>query len=87
METIQGFKADESAGTRLAVWGWTWNYVKDHPGGGGIAFRATHPMVLRKAAHRPFRRRSGNLPGDGGSRAFVEQRRRILRRGRPVRPC
>jgi probable O-glycosylation ligase (exosortase A-associated) len=36
MDTIKEYKADESAGTRLAVWGWTWNYAKDHPFGGGF---------------------------------------------------
>ena len=28
METIQGYQADESANTRLAVWGWTLEYVQ-----------------------------------------------------------
>ncbi|MBR0553796.1 putative O-glycosylation ligase, exosortase A system-associated [Stakelama marina] len=36
METIKTYKSDESASTRLAVWGWTLNYVKDHPFGGGF---------------------------------------------------
>ncbi|MEJ5976771.1 putative O-glycosylation ligase, exosortase A system-associated [Novosphingobium sp. PS1R-30] len=36
MNTIENHKADQSASTRLAVWGWTWNYAKDHPGGGGF---------------------------------------------------
>jgi hypothetical protein len=46
MDTIQGFKADESAGTRLAVWSWTWNYVLDHPGGGGFeAYRQNRIQV------------------------------------------
>jgi probable O-glycosylation ligase (exosortase A-associated) len=36
METIQGYQADSSASTRLAVWKWTWGYVKDHPAGGGF---------------------------------------------------
>lgn len=36
MDTIKEYKADESAGTRLAVWAWTWNYAKDHPMGGGF---------------------------------------------------
>jgi probable O-glycosylation ligase (exosortase A-associated) len=46
METIQGFKADESAGTRLAVWGWTWNYALDHPMGGGFeAYRQNRIQV------------------------------------------
>jgi len=36
MHTIQGYQSDVSAGTRLAVWKWTWNYVQDHPFGGGF---------------------------------------------------
>lgn len=36
MNTIKTYEADESASTRLAVWGWTWNYVKQHPFGGGF---------------------------------------------------
>lgn len=40
METIKTYQADESASTRLAVWGWTLDYVHDHPFGGGFdAFR------------------------------------------------
>ena len=36
MDTIQSYQADESASTRLAVWAWTWDYVQDHPFGGGF---------------------------------------------------
>lgn len=36
MKTIQGYKSDASAGTRLAVWAWTWDYAKEHPLGGGF---------------------------------------------------
>lgn len=36
MDTIKDYKADESASTRLAVWKWTWDYVKEHPFGGGF---------------------------------------------------
>lgn len=36
MNTIENNKADQSASTRLAVWGWTWGYAKDHPFGGGF---------------------------------------------------
>jgi len=36
METIQGYKSDQSASTRVAVWAWTWEYVKDNPFGGGF---------------------------------------------------
>lgn len=36
MGTIAGYQADASAGTRLAVWRWTWDYAKANPGGGGF---------------------------------------------------
>jgi putative inorganic carbon (hco3(-)) transporter len=36
METIQDYKKDESAATRIAVWKWTWEFVQDHPMGGGF---------------------------------------------------
>lgn len=36
MSTIKTYKADESASTRLAVWGWTWEYAKEYPLGGGF---------------------------------------------------
>ncbi len=40
MDTITEYKADSSASTRIAVWKWTYEYVKLHPMGGGFdAFR------------------------------------------------
>lgn len=36
MSTIKGYQSDASASTRLAVWGWTWDYVRDNPLGGGF---------------------------------------------------
>jgi probable O-glycosylation ligase (exosortase A-associated) len=36
MDTITAYQGDNSAGTRLAVWRWTWDYVQDHPLGGGF---------------------------------------------------
>ena len=36
MSTIQSYQQDESAATRVAVWKWTWEYVKQHPLGGGF---------------------------------------------------
>ncbi|HEU0065898.1 MAG TPA: putative O-glycosylation ligase, exosortase A system-associated [Sphingomonas sp.] len=36
METIKSYDADQSASTRLAVWAWTLDYVRDHPFGGGF---------------------------------------------------
>jgi probable O-glycosylation ligase (exosortase A-associated) len=46
METIGTYQADESASTRLAVWGWTLEYVGDHPFGGGFdAYRGNRLAV------------------------------------------
>lgn len=46
MGTISTYQADESASTRLAVWGWTWEYVKEHPLGGGFeAYRQNRLRV------------------------------------------
>lgn len=36
MSTIENHQGDESAATRVAVWKWTLDYVKEHPGGGGF---------------------------------------------------
>ncbi|MEP2987605.1 MAG: putative O-glycosylation ligase, exosortase A system-associated [Parasphingorhabdus sp.] len=36
MQTLENIEADESASTRLAVWGWTIDYVKENPLGGGF---------------------------------------------------
>lgn len=36
MSTIDNPQADESAFTRIAVWKWTWEYVQQHPLGGGF---------------------------------------------------
>ncbi|WP_336973499.1 putative O-glycosylation ligase, exosortase A system-associated [Sphingobium aromaticiconvertens] len=48
MQTIENHNSDESASTRLAVWSWTIDYVKAHPGGGGfdnyLANSFTYPM-------------------------------------------
>jgi probable O-glycosylation ligase (exosortase A-associated) len=45
MSTIQTYEADSSASTRLAVWAWTWDYVQEHPFGGG--FEAYRQNKLR----------------------------------------
>ncbi|MBN8808524.1 MAG: putative O-glycosylation ligase, exosortase A system-associated [Sphingomonas sp.] len=43
MSTIQSYQQDESAATRVAVWAWTWDYVKQHPMGGGFEmYRQNH---------------------------------------------
>jgi probable O-glycosylation ligase (exosortase A-associated) len=46
MSTIQTYKADQSASTRLAVWAWTWDYVQKNPMGGGFdAFRGNNLRI------------------------------------------
>ncbi len=36
MNTIENHEADQSAGTRLGVWKWTWDYARENPLGGGF---------------------------------------------------
>ncbi len=36
MDTIQNYKGDQSASTRIAVWKWTIDYAAKHPMGGGF---------------------------------------------------
>ena len=55
MDTIQNYQADQSASTRIAVWKWTWDYVQDHPLGGG--FEAYRQNSLRYDAKK--------IDGDG----------------------
>ena len=46
MDTIQNVHGDQSAGTRLAVWAWTWDYAQSHPFGGGFgAYRSNRIQV------------------------------------------
>ena len=46
METIGTYQADSSAASRIAVWGWTWDYAQHHPMGGGFdAFRGNRLQV------------------------------------------
>jgi len=46
MDTIQNVQGDQSAGTRLAVWAWTWDYAQRHPFGGGFgAYRSNQILV------------------------------------------
>jgi putative inorganic carbon (hco3(-)) transporter len=56
-DTIKNYKADESASTRLAVWAWTWEYVKVHPMGGGFEIyrqnRIRYDMAQKETAGEP----------------------------------
>ena len=51
MDTIENHQSDESASTRVAVWMWTLDYVKDHPFGGGFdAYRSNRLKIETRAA-------------------------------------
>ncbi|MBK8629762.1 MAG: putative O-glycosylation ligase, exosortase A system-associated [Sphingomonadales bacterium] len=50
MDTIKNHKADQSAGTRLAVWAWTWDYAKDHPFGGGFDAYRGNKLKIEKTS-------------------------------------
>lgn len=52
METIQGYQADESASTRLAVWGWTIEYVQSKPFGGGFEAYLQNRIQVRTVDER-----------------------------------
>jgi probable O-glycosylation ligase (exosortase A-associated) len=47
METIQTYEADQSASTRLAIWAWTWEYVKERPMGGGFEAYRQNKLKVR----------------------------------------
>lgn len=47
MNTIESYQADSSASTRIAVWGWTWNYVLEHPLGGGFEVYRQNQLTIR----------------------------------------
>jgi len=51
MNTIENHQADQSASTRIAVWKWTLDYVKDHPLGGGFdAYRSNKLTIETRDA-------------------------------------
>ena len=50
MSTIENHEADQSASTRLAVWKWTLDYVKDHPFGGGFDSYRSNKLVIETRA-------------------------------------
>jgi probable O-glycosylation ligase (exosortase A-associated) len=46
MDTISTYQADSSATGRLAVWGWTWEYVLEHPLGGGFEAYLQNKLMI-----------------------------------------
>lgn len=52
MSTIENHQADQSAGTRLAVWKWTWDYAKSHPFGGGFEIYLANEVAYDTVARQ-----------------------------------
>ncbi|MEO1045756.1 MAG: putative O-glycosylation ligase, exosortase A system-associated [Pseudomonadota bacterium] len=52
MATIGDHRADESASTRVAVWMWTLDYVKDRPFGGGFEAYRGNSLKVEKVETR-----------------------------------
>ena len=51
MATVGNHRADQAASSRLAVWKWTLDYVKDHPLGGGFdAYRSNRLVIETRSA-------------------------------------
>ncbi|SFS02863.1 putative O-glycosylation ligase, exosortase A system-associated [Sphingomonas jatrophae] len=50
MDTIAGYQSDQSASTRLAVWAWTWDYVKENPMGGGFEVYRQNKLKIDQVA-------------------------------------
>ncbi|HYG49021.1 MAG TPA: putative O-glycosylation ligase, exosortase A system-associated [Allosphingosinicella sp.] len=50
MSTIQGYQSDNSAGVRLAVWAWTWNYAQENPMGGGFGAYRQNKIEVKTVA-------------------------------------
>ncbi|HEX9964721.1 MAG TPA: putative O-glycosylation ligase, exosortase A system-associated [Allosphingosinicella sp.] len=50
MSTIQGYQSDNSAGVRLAVWAWTWNYAQENPLGGGFGAYRQNKIEVKTVA-------------------------------------
>ena len=70
MSTISTYEADSSATTRIAVWGWTWDYVQRNPWGGGFeAYRQNQLQVTTVETER-----AGNVIAVQ-ERAYVDEGR------------
>jgi probable O-glycosylation ligase (exosortase A-associated) len=67
MDTIQGYKGDQSASTRVAVWQWTMDYAKLHPLGGGFdAYRQNSVRYETVATDSKTGERKTSLVEDKG---------------------
>ncbi|TZG28864.1 putative O-glycosylation ligase, exosortase A system-associated [Sphingomonas montanisoli] len=69
METIAGYHGDASASTRIAVWKWTLDYVKEHPFGGGFDVYLANKLTINMS-YRTADGTTVNVQGYDQGRAF-----------------
>ena len=72
MATIETYTADASASTRLAVWGWTLDFVKEHPLGGGFGVYRLNEVKVQ------LQKQTGEGPVTSTSTAVVTDRARAF---------
>ncbi|MCO6417744.1 putative O-glycosylation ligase, exosortase A system-associated [Siccirubricoccus sp. KC 17139] len=53
METIDDYKSESSAYTRILVWQWTLGFVADHPLGGGFSSYVVNEIAVPPTPERP----------------------------------
>jgi putative inorganic carbon (hco3(-)) transporter len=71
MGTIKSYNEDESASTRIAVWKWTWEFVKTHPFGGGFNAYVQNKIVY----HIPVKDDNGFDTGEVDSGEVTDEGR------------
>jgi hypothetical protein len=82
MSTIGNYQGDQSASTRVQVWKWTLDYVKDRPFGGGFEAYLGQQLHLRdqeggrRRAQRHHRRHPGHRQGARLSQLVLRDARR-----------
>ena len=74
-DSIQDYKTDESAFTRIAVWQWTWEFAKEHPMGGGfnsyLQNRIKYDIKQKKDPNAPFE----EFPPENDTKQIVDKSR------------
>ena len=70
MGLIQGYQKDSSAASRIAVWGWTLDFVAEHPTGGGFGAYRINRLEVETTA----------LVEEGGVQSVVS--RKLIDEGR-----
>ncbi|MEW4468770.1 putative O-glycosylation ligase, exosortase A system-associated [Parasphingorhabdus sp. JC815] len=75
METIQNYKADESASTRIAVWEWTIEYANANPMGGGFNVYRLNKLRYELAPDQNEREPNYDYTQDEGPIEIIDEGR------------